>query len=73
MQASRTSTPARSMPRIVASFAMLAALAGCGYKGPLYMPPPPPPEASLTKPPTSVPLPATQAPDQSGAQASPIK
>ncbi len=57
MQASITTTPAHSMYRIVASFALITMLAGCGYKGPLYMPPPPPPDASLTTPPAAPAMP----------------
>lgn len=45
-------TPAQtSVSRIVASIALLCAVAACGYKGPLYQPPPPPPDDSLTEPP----------------------
>lgn len=51
MQASPTTTNARSARHIVASLSLLALLSACGYKGPLYMPPPPPPDASLTTPP----------------------
>lgn len=58
MQASSGPIPARHTPRIVASLILLSALAGCGYKGPLYHPRPPAPKASLTKPPSTVPLPA---------------
>ena len=53
MQASSTTTTAASVTRIVASFALLATLSACGYKGPLYLPPPAPPEESLTRPPES--------------------
>ena len=53
MQASSNTTTAASVTRIVASFAFLATLSACGYKGPLYMPPPAPPEESLTRPPES--------------------
>jgi len=41
-----------AMPRILV-FAALAALAGCGQKGPLTLPPPPPPGQS--KPPVERP------------------
>ncbi|TEA76851.1 LPS translocon maturation chaperone LptM [Allopusillimonas ginsengisoli] len=44
----------RSARRIAAA-ALLAAMAGCGYKGPLYLPPPPPPDQTLTEPPTTAP------------------
>lgn len=41
-----------SMARLAAGAVLLATLAACGYKGPLYMPaPPPPPDAALTTPP----------------------
>lgn len=49
-------TPAVSVTRIVASMAFFVMVAGCGYKGGLYMPPPEAPEAGLTQPP---PAPAT--------------
>ena len=58
MQASSGPARARHTPRIAAGLFLLALLAGCGYKGPLYMPRPPAPDASLTKPPQSVQLPA---------------
>ena len=38
---------------LLAGVAVLAALSGCGYKGPLYLPPPEEPPADLTVPPTS--------------------
>ena len=42
-----------SAARRGAGLALLLMLAGCGYKGPLYMPPPPPaPAETLTLPPT---------------------
>ncbi|HEY9278501.1 MAG TPA: lipoprotein [Eoetvoesiella sp.] len=62
MQASHITTPAQSVYRIVASFALLSALAACGYKGPLYLPPPPPPEESLTAPPGAPTLPEAAVP-----------
>ena len=50
------SIPAVSVSRIVASMALFVSVAGCGYKGALYMPPPPPaPEATLTQPPPAPP------------------
>jgi predicted small lipoprotein YifL len=53
---SRLSRPARR----VAAASLLACLAACGYKGPLYLPPPPPHDAR-TQPPSSIaPAPATQ-------------
>ncbi|OWT63535.1 LPS translocon maturation chaperone LptM [Candidimonas nitroreducens] len=64
MQASSVSACIRHTPRIVAGLFLLALVAGCGYKGPLYMPPPPAPNASLAKPPQSVQLPAE---DQTGS------
>ena len=50
--------------RLLAGLVVLATLAACGYKGPLYMPPPPPPpDESLTQPPTTAPAtPADAAP-----------
>ncbi len=57
MQVSRTTTPARTVLHIVASFALLSTLPACGYKGPLYLPAPPAPDASLTAPPTAAPAP----------------
>lgn len=39
MQAPRYATPVRYTTGIVASFILLAALAACGQKGPLFMPP----------------------------------
>ncbi len=39
--------------RRIAAAALLAALAGCGYKGPLYLPPPGPPDQTLTVPPSA--------------------
>lgn len=71
MQASRITTPAHTVCRIVASFALLSTLLACGYKGPLYMPPPPPPDASLTNPPTPSGPPAQQAPGSAGEAATP--
>jgi predicted small lipoprotein YifL len=66
MQASSVPARARHTPRIVASLFLLALLAGCGYKGPLYMPPPAT-NASLAKPPQSVQLPAAGSADDSAA------
>lgn len=45
------STPAVSVTRIVASMAVFVLLAGCGYKGGLYMPPPA--EPALVQPPAA--------------------
>ena len=67
MQASSGLARARHTPRIVASLFLLALLAGCGYKGPLYMPQPPAPKASLTKPPQSVQLPPEGSSDSNAA------
>ncbi len=47
----------RSFTRIVAMLALTGWLAGCGFKGPLYLPPPKP---GATKPATTVQTPATQ-------------
>jgi predicted small lipoprotein YifL len=71
MPVSSLTISARCLPRIATGLTLLWALAGCGYKGPLYMPPPPPPNASLTKPPVLT----TPTPDQSNApaQATPVK
>ena len=76
MQASHNTTPAQSVYRIVASLALLSALAACGYKGPLYLPPPPPPDASLTTPPASATLPEAGTPADNASDAatpSPIR
>ncbi len=74
MQAPLTSTPAHTVCRIVASFALLSTLLACGYKGPLYAPPPPPPEASLTAPPTAPNVPAPETPkSNTGATTSPVQ
>lgn len=70
MQAPRTTTPAHTVGRIVASFALLSTLLACGYKGPLYMPPPPAPDASLTTPPPAT-LPAPESADKPGEAAAP--
>jgi len=64
MQAPRATTPARTLCRIAASFAVLSTLLACGYKGPLYMPPPPMPEESLTTPPAPASLPAADSTDR---------
>ncbi len=73
MPAPSLTTSVRCLPRIAIGLALLWALAGCGYKGSLYMPPPPPPSASLTKPPVVT----APTPDQSNApapaQATPVK
>lgn len=45
------STPAVSVSRIVASMAVFVLMAGCGYKGDLYMPPPADP--ALVQPPAA--------------------
>lgn len=71
MQASRHTAPAYPVHRIVASFALLSALLGCGYKGPLYMPPPPPPDQSLTTPPAPPSVPAPQPSGNAGEAAMP--
>lgn len=55
MHASRHTAHAFSLTRIVAGFALLAGLAACGYKGPLYLPPPPPPDEASVMPPSSAP------------------
>ncbi|RTZ45379.1 hypothetical protein EKL30_04885 [Candidimonas sp. SYP-B2681] len=74
MQAPLNSTPAHTVCRIVASFALLSTLLACGYKGPLYMPPPPPPEESLTTPPPAPSMPAPETPtNDSGATTSPVQ
>jgi predicted small lipoprotein YifL len=74
MQAPLTSTPAYTVCRIVASFALLSTLLACGYKGPLYMPPPPPPDESLTTPPAAPSAPAAESPNNgTGATTSPVQ
>ncbi|MYN12698.1 hypothetical protein GSY71_05995 [Pusillimonas sp. TS35] len=59
--------------RYVGAAGLLAGLAACGYKGPLYMPPPPPPpSATLTAPPDVVPESSVQtSPVQPAAQPAP--
>ncbi|MDN4018323.1 LPS translocon maturation chaperone LptM [Zwartia panacis] len=47
----------RSFAGIVAMLALTGWLAGCGFKGPLYLPPPKP---VSTAPATSAPAPAAQ-------------
>lgn len=58
--------PGRTVHRIGCALGLMLALSGCGYKGPLYMPPPPPaPAEELTTPPaTQQGLPATVAPSE---------
>lgn len=73
MPVSSLTTSARCLPRIATGLTLLWALAGCGYKGPLYMPPPPPPNASLTKPPVLTAPTADQNNAPVPAQATPIK
>ncbi|MFC3337239.1 LPS translocon maturation chaperone LptM [Paracandidimonas soli] len=47
----RSSSPARAHRAATAAI-LLALLAGCGYKGPLYLPPPPAAaDPALTEPP----------------------
>lgn len=60
MQVSSVRTNVHTVSRLAASVTLLALLAACGFKGPLYMPPPAAPDQSLTAPPTdSPPGPAT--------------
>lgn len=66
MPASSVPARARHAPRIAASLFLLALVAGCGYKGPLYMPPPAA-NASLAKPPQSVQLPPAGSTDNNAA------
>lgn len=47
---------------VAAGTLLLMALAACGQKGPLYMPPPDAPDASLTTPPNT-PTPTNPGPD----------
>lgn len=47
------SARARRQAWIGTVLAGLLTLAGCGYKGPLYLPPPPDPDPSLTAPPAA--------------------
>lgn len=57
----RFSTVARRSARLLGSGVLLAVLAACGYKGPLYLPPPEAPPATLTTPPGHDTPPATPA------------
>jgi len=57
----RSSTTARRSARLLGSGILLAVLAACGYKGPLYLPPPETPPATLTTPPGHDTPPATPA------------
>ncbi|MGE4368839.1 MAG: lipoprotein [Burkholderiaceae bacterium] len=55
--------PLLSRAGACAAIAALGLLAGCGYKGSLYMPPPPQaPDATLTAPPQTTPVPSPAAP-----------
>ena len=49
-------------------------LAGCGYKGPLYMPPPPPaPQEELTSPPSSPDVSSVSTPSEPAVQTTPVQ
>lgn len=65
MHASRINSAARRLRRITFSALFLTLAAGCGYKGPLYMPPPPAPDESLTAPPSTQPPGASTNPGSS--------
>lgn len=43
--------------RLLAGGLLMSSLLGCGYKGPLYLPPPEAPPAALTEPPAQSTLP----------------
>jgi predicted small lipoprotein YifL len=58
-----------SFARIVAMLALTGWLAGCGYKGPLYLPPPKP---KATKPASAAETPATTTSPSSAVQAIPV-
>ncbi|TAL90960.1 MAG: hypothetical protein EPN46_12695 [Candidimonas sp.] len=73
MQTSHFAISTQRLPRIAVGLALVWATAGCGYKGPLYLPPPPPPAASLTKPPVITLPSADQSKTPAPAQATPIK
>jgi predicted small lipoprotein YifL len=72
MQAPRTLTHASPVSRFVVSIALLGTLIGCGYKGPLYMPPPPPPDETLTTPPAPASLPEPEATVPAGSPATTV-
>ncbi|MFT0545421.1 LPS translocon maturation chaperone LptM [Allopusillimonas ginsengisoli] len=55
MQVSPARANVHAVTRLAASVTLLALLAACGYKGPLYLPPPAAPDRSLTAPPTDSP------------------
>jgi predicted small lipoprotein YifL len=55
----------RSFARIVAMLALTSWLAGCGFKGPLYLPPP--------KPQAPKPAPAAEAPATSASPATAVQ
>jgi len=55
----------RSFARIVAMLALTGWLAGCGFKGPLYLPPP--------KPQAPKPAPAAEAPATSASPANAVQ
>jgi predicted small lipoprotein YifL len=59
MQTPRRTVTAPFIHRAALSLTVLLALGGCGFKGPLYLPPPPAPEASLTTPPAASPAPSS--------------
>jgi predicted small lipoprotein YifL len=59
----------RSFARIVAMLALTGWLAGCGFKGPLYLPPPKP---KATKPVPAAEAPATSASPATAVQAIPV-
>jgi predicted small lipoprotein YifL len=58
-----------SFARIVAMLALIGWLAGCGFKGPLYLPPPKP---KATKPASAAEAPATMTSPSTSVQAIPV-
>jgi predicted small lipoprotein YifL len=58
-----------SFARIVAMLALIGWLAGCGFKGPLYLPPPKP---KATKPASAAEAPATMTSPSTAVQAIPV-
>ena len=65
MQTPRSIVTGPFVRRAGISLTMLVVLGGCGFKGPLYLPPPPAPDATLTTPPAASSAPS--APNSGGA------
>ena len=57
----RTAALAPACLRWLAGCLLVAGAAGCGYKGPLYLPPPEAPPETLTEPPVTGPNPSQSA------------